>query len=338
MEIPISHVKKILSETEVSSIQFDLSNLQVSNTFNIDVDSIDFQKDIDEAYLHVLEEKKVDKLALCVEKETLDYLRGFYPEQYAGFDFDENLEAVKQRLKFIANLNTHSKKRRTLILKQEILKIVGSTKHILFSVGTELTDEVIKRISAVHGSDFTVQYSYNDEGVLVFIDDPVKNVLLRIDIFALLSKTKLNIMYGQDLDEAKNMIISRSPRMIILTHLDKAWESKSLFMEAYEYDPFIKVINYSKSPAANRQGEIDKIKKLYYDDYTELLERYLKDKKIKKPNMEGKLRNPIMDRIDLISKNFSQKNYTEMKYYLFQIGKKYNVTTMENILSKVVKY
>ena len=127
------------------------------------------------------------------------------------------------------------------------------------------------------------------------------------------------------------------PKLCVFTNVDKSFESKELFLSLLEEDPFLKYINYNESPSKMRHQETKRIKALYDDKYETTINDYKAAKSEKKPNLDSKVRNLIMDKLEKLRENYSAKNFFEMKYYLFRTSDKYNVTLLMNILDKIKK-
>ena len=179
-------------------------------------------------------------------------------------------------------------------------------------MGEILNDRKAASIISHLGSDYKVQYSYRENGALIFVNDSVSNIKLKIDLMALYSSFHFPILTGESVEECVDIFDKECPMLVVLTNLEKSWESKELFLNLYKKDPFLKYINYNESPSQNRAVETKKIRNLYDDTYENILVNYLEQKSKNKPNLENKLRNPIMDKIEfirikkyLISINFS---------------------------------
>jgi len=335
MQVTLNHLKKLFSTNAVREVQFDLADLKSANIYNVSSGAINFRKHVDMEYLNELEKKRVEKVSVCIDKNILNQLRTLFPDDYSGYQFEEEPIMIKKRLELIKRMNQYSSIQRQLVLKQEIIKTSGIKQSIMLYEGTVLTAENIDVIIAAYDSRYKAQYSYNEDGILIFVDDPVKNIMLKIDMLALLSQLPHRIMFSETLDDAICMFQNTRPRIVLMTNLEKAWETKGIFLECIKADPFFHYINYDGSPAKNRGEEISRINALYLDNYESKLENFLANKNLSKPPLEGKIRNPLMDKIEYLRNNYSKKGYYELRYYIYRVGQKYNVTTIENIIDKI---
>lgn len=337
MEVPITHIEKLFETGEFTRLQFDLSDMKFANSFKVSAGSIQFQSFIDSDYLRQIKERKIDKVAVCLPKPALNFMRNIFQKSYPNFQFEDKLDIIKRRLELINKLNSFSGFQRKLLIKQEIVYIDAQTgkEKIALPLGSELNDKAIAKMETLISKEETIQYSYNEEGILVFISDPIKNMMLKIDILALLSQTNYPIIFCDTIDEALNKYRQNHPKLVIGTQLEKSWETKSLFLECYNNDVFNKFLNFDESPTRNRGVALAQVNFLYNDDYEAALQEHLIEKNKIKNNLDGKMRNPLMDKIEFIRQNYNKKNFIELKYYLHKIGKTYNVKTMVAILDKI---
>ena len=65
------------------------------------------------------------------------------------------------------------------------------------------------------------------------------------------------------------------------------------------------------------------------------INRFLEKQSVAKPNLENKMRNPIMDKIEYLRNNYNHQGHVEMAYYLHRLSNKFNVKTIEGILAKI---
>lgn len=336
MEIPLRHLEALFKKTPFKKLYFDLSDLTQVNTFQIEGKEIGFQSHIDIDYLEKIRTKQVEKVSVCVGKDCLNALRELFPTSYLPFQFEENIPTLRNRMEFVERMNKLSKKRRELVLMEEIVaKDAGDKERVIFKMNTVITENVFKKISLVLGEWEKIQCSYNEEGILVYVANPVENVKLRIDILALLSRSRFPIYNAESVADAIDIFYTKRPKLVILSHLEKAWESKEIYLTCLKADPFFHYVVYNESPSSAREEEYAKIQKIYNDDYQDSLDLFNGDKTKSKPLLEGAMKKPILDKIEIIRNNFSRKNFIEMQYYLHRLGARFNVTTLENILNKI---
>lgn len=335
MEVSFDLLDRYFEKFPESRIYFDMSDQRLVNTFQVQKGHIDFQPYIDSEYIKKLKKRSVNRVSLCLTNKLFDEFYTLSEHNLPTYDFYENLASILERLSLIKEVNKYSKKHRKLILAQEIHSTDVQRPKLILPFGTEIEDPVIRQLNAkAHASD-KFRFSYNERGVLLFVDDSKKNVTLRIDILALLSRLDVDIFFAASAEEARSIFDSKRPRLSIITHLEKSTESKDVFLHIYRNDPLANIVNYDESPAANRNEEITRVRMLYNTNYDENLESFKVEKNRDKPNLDGKNRNAIMDKIEHIRQNYNHRHFVEMNYYLYKVGKRFNVKTAETILNKI---
>jgi hypothetical protein len=336
MEVPLRHIEALFKKTPIKSLTFDMSDSKASNAYTLVGGSIEIQTTIDQPYLEVLKSKKVEKVQVCVSRETLAELRRLFPSSYVPAQFEETLQDLKTRSDFIYKLNKCSERQRHVELMQEIThKDIAGRERVVFKLGTIVDDNFFKKATGRVDPYEKIQAGYNEEGILLYVPNPVENVKLRIDLLALLSKSNYPIYVADSTQQAIDIFFDKHPKLVIFTHLEKAWECKEIFLAAVKKDPFFHYFSYAESPSGNRDEEFARIEKLYHKDYQEKLDAFLLDKQTNKPTLDNEQKKPILDRIELLRRGFSKKGFVELQYYLHKVSAKFNVTTLENILNKV---
>ncbi len=247
----------------------------------------------------------------------------------------------KMRIKDLLNLsreyemiNYKSRKRRQITVLEDVCSagsrsIVGG-QQILIEYGMKLTLKTVNKVQKEVNPIDEVEYRDSEVGVLVFIPG-TKDFKLKVDLFAILASMDLEIYDAKDPKEALELYKSRSPKLVILGEIHNSLDSKIALLELEKYDPYIKKLNYIKSPATNRKFETERIKNYYYSGYTELLELMNKKKGI----LPGEVRKNIMDVIQRLEVNYSHKNYVETAFTIRQFSRAFNVSSLWNMLENV---
>ncbi len=336
MEVPLRHIENLFKKTDIKKLSFDMSDIKASNAYTLVAGAIEYQTIIDQSYLEVLKAKKVEKVQVCVSRETLAELRKLFPSSYIAPQFEETLQDIKTRIDFLNKANKLSDRQRHVELRQELVhKDALGKEKITFKLGTIIDDNFFKKAQGRVDPYEKIQCGYNEEGILLFVDNPVENVKLRIDMLALLSKSNYPIYSADTVQQGIDLFFDKHPKLVIFTHLDKSWECKEIFLAAVKKDPYFHYLSYNESPSGNRDEEYDRIERLYHSDYHEKFDQLSLEKSTNKPILDNEQKKPILDRIEMLRKSFSKKGFVELHYYLYKISSKYNVMTLENILNKV---
>lgn len=336
MEVPLRHLEKLFKETVLTRLTFDLTDLSQANTYTLEASGIEFKGFIDLSYLGRLKAKGVQKVSVCVPREALQKLRTLFPGVYPTAQFEESQNAIRSRLELIDKLNKISKRRRELLLIEELIARDSADRERVFIKSQTLINDVFfKKLATRPDAPERLQVSYNEEGILIYVANPVENVKLRIDLISLASMTNFPIHFAESAAQAIEMFHGERPRLVILTELDKQYESKEVFMAMQKHDPFFHYLVYNESPSGKREEELNRILSLYNDDYQSKYDSYTMDKAKNKPILDNEKKAPIMARIEALRQNYSRKAHVELAYYLHRAAAHYNVTTLENILSKI---
>ncbi|MBN8215456.1 MAG: hypothetical protein J0L75_02390 [Spirochaetes bacterium] len=336
MEIPLRHLERLFAKTQIQKVFFDLTDLSQANAYSMQASGIDFQPHLDKAYLDKLKAKGVQKVSICANRDVMAHLRQLFPSEYVQPQFEDNLPNLQKRLELIEKMNKVSKKRRELLLKEEIIaRDTQERERVFLKSDTPINDLFFKKIATRPDAAERIQVSYNEEGILVFVSNPVENVKLRIDIAALVSMSNFPVTIQETSSQAIDAFLTKRPRLVVLTQLEKAWESKEVFLGCYKHDPFFHYLVYNESPSGKREEELNRILSLYNDDYQTKYDAFTMDKARNKPILDNEQKAPILARIEQLRQNFNRKNFIEMQFYLYRLGTRFNVTTLENILSKI---
>ncbi|HMA99729.1 MAG TPA: hypothetical protein VKS21_01970 [Spirochaetota bacterium] len=340
MNVSIDHIEKLLRNEGISSIKIDMSDKTAASTFKMDDGEFKYQDYIDLDFLEYLKNQHIKKISICVDKDILKKLRKLFPEDYLAAQFEDTPDVILEKVNIIKEINKYSRKKREYILMQEVIepgKTAKDGNKVLFKQGAVITENMLNIIKKRISSSVKLQYSLNENGILVYVNNPGKNISMKIDILAVFAKAQIPVYVAETQDQAYNLFLQKKPKLLLLTFLDKAWESQDVFLRCIKYDPFLKFINYSSSPSANREKEHSKIMLTYNSGYKAALNQYKESRSDRKGNLEAKIRNPIMDKLEYIRHHYDRSHIISMHYYLFKLGLKYNVRTLEIMLEQIKK-
>ena len=293
--------------------------------------------DITTALLHILRENVIKGVSIHSTGMFLRYLRKEYPEQFLQPTGQSTVKDLIKHAEEYDQMNNRSNKKRTVRVMEDIYNMPhGFTgrRKLIVEYDTVITPKVIDALRAsVHITE-EVQYKDSESGVLVFVPD-VKKFKLKVDLFAIVADIDhdIEIYDAATIKEALEIYRLNSPKMVIMGDLSGNKISKELSLRLESWDPYIKKINYDESPAANRDDEKRRIKKMIDGPYLPIIQAIEKNK----DPLPDKLKEIVNESLSSISKNWTHDAYVELAFAIRQFGRMFNISVYWNRLLSLRK-
>ncbi|MDD5066246.1 MAG: hypothetical protein PHF84_04305, partial [bacterium] len=233
-----------------------------------------------------------------------------------------------------AIMSMKSKKKRQITILEDVFAgeydVVKGEKPLMIEYGTVLNSKILSRVKKDINPVQKAFYKDSEEGVLIFIPD-VKDFKLKVDLIAMIVNLDLELFDSRTIYEAIEIYKTKHPKLVVLGNLGGDINSKMVLLELEEYDPYIKKLNYDKSPASNRQFETERIRSYYSSSYTKMLETEKNEKEI----LPEEIKNNLIESIQKLDANYVYDNYVEVAYTIKQFGRMFNITSLWNMLLNV---
>ena len=231
-------------------------------------------------------------------------------------------------------MNSKSHKQRKITILEDVIstdtQAIRTGKNLSIEYGVKLTLKTINKVYKNVNPADEVDYKDSEEGVLLFVPD-AKNFKIKVDLLALLASLELEIYDANNGKDAIELYETKTPKLVILGGIKDNIDSKMASLELEKYDPFVKKLDYDKSPALNREAETKKIKSHYFSGYTKLLELQSQKKAI----LPERIKQNIISALNRLGNDYSLSNYVETAYTIKQFGRMFNITALWNILENI---
>ncbi|MBN1897542.1 MAG: hypothetical protein JW827_02100 [Spirochaetes bacterium] len=333
MIVPVSILLQI-DDIDSYYITFNRKDPHIAAIYNIAEGRIEKSIMVTQDYLNQLHGRGVTRVSINSNRKIQDAIKAKAPhlfEQPTGMRGVGELFMWSNEYEI---MNMKSNKKRYVKILDDIfsneINIVSGEKEMMIEYGTLLSSKILSRVKKTVDPTQQVFYKDSEEGVLVFVPD-VKNFKMKVDLFAILSTFDFAIYDANNSREAVNIYKQKFPKLVILGNLGGSIESKMVFLEIEEYDPFVKKLNYDESPATNRKFETERIRTSYYSGYT----KFLDIEKKSKESLPEEIKNTVFESIQKLQKSWSLEQYTETAYAVKQFGRVFNVSSLWHILQNV---
>ncbi len=335
MEINISILKDFpdIDEMEIHYDRKDAKIVQLISAFR---DKFDFHGIFNQEHIQFLTSQNITMFPILSNKMILDRLREKFPAHFPKPNASMTIKEIIQATEEYVNMNTKTTKKRRLIILEDViyydLRLGRGIKIIPYnSMTSEKSIEILKKYA---DHDKPIEVLDSENGVLVFIPD-VKDFKLKIDLFAILATFDFPIYDAATLKEAMALYKEKTPKLVIIANLDTNIDAKEFLIELEEYDPYVKKMNYTETPATNRNKEISRIKHHYLAGYKEIIEM-LKDNELKE-SLPEEIKKTILNSIKELESNFSPLQFYEKAFALKQFGRYFNIKMYWNMMLNLKK-
>jgi hypothetical protein len=330
MELSMALLKGIpdISSFEIHYDRKDSKLVQLISNYK---DKFDFNGTLDSAHIQFLDNIGTTLFPVISNKKLLDYLRKKYPNHFPTPNQTLPLAEIIQRSEEYMIMSGRSAKKRKIIVLQDVyyfdLRTGKDLKIIPYN--TSLGEKSLETLKRFADHDKPIEILDSEQGALVFIPD-LKDFKLKIDLFAILATFDFPIYDAASLKDAMNIYKEKTPRLVIIANLDTNIDSKEFLIELEEFDPFVKKMNYTESPATNKKKEIERIRHHYEAGYKEII-AMLKDND-QKENLPEEIKLTILNSIKELEENFSPMQFYEKAFALKQFGRYFNIKMYWNMM------
>ncbi len=335
MKIPIKNLLEI-NDIERYEVTFNRADPIYTAIFVIAGKSSSSNTDfsVTKERLDKLKARDNTSISIRTNKEFRKVLKDINPSLFQQVSGKMRLNDLLDLGREYEMMNYKSQKRRHITVLEDVCtagsRSILTRQQIMLEYGTKLTLKAVSKVQNEVDPVKETEYSDSEEGVLVFIPD-TKDFKLKVDLFAILASMDMEIYDAKDLKEVLELYKTKSPKLVILGEIHNSLDSKVALLELEKYDPYIKKLNYIKSPAENRKFETERIKNYYYSGYTELLDLMNKKRGI----LPGEVRMNIMDAIGRLEVSYLHKNYVETAFTIRQFSRAFNVSSLWNMLENI---
>lgn len=333
MIIPVSVLSKI-ENIDSLNIKFNRKDPSIAAIYSISSGRIEKSYIVTKEYITQLQQRGVVKVSINTDREFLKLIKNISPEVLVEPTGEKPLGELFMWANEYEIMNMKSQKKRSIKILEDVystdINIVSGEREMLIEYGAILNSKLMGRVKKYINPLQKVYYKDSEEGVLVFVPD-VKNFKLKVDLFAILATFDFPIYDAKTTLEAVELYKSKSPKLVILGNLSGSIESKKVFLEIEEYDPYVKKLNYDESPASNRRFETERIKNNYYSGYT----KFLEVEKRSKESLPEEIKNTIFESLQKLQQKWSLEEYIETAYVIKQFGRVFNVTAIWHMLQNI---
>lgn len=333
MIIPISDLLKI-EDIDNYNFTFNRNDPAVSAIFSISSGNIYKTYSVTKEYLYTLLKRGVVKVSINTTRDSMDLLKNISPSSFIKATGEKPVNELFILSNEYGIMNLRSKKKRRVTILEDVysseIDVSRGEKNLLIEYGTVLDSKVLSRVKKDINPVQKVFYKDSEEGVLIFIPD-AKEFKLKVDLIAIIVNLDLELLDSKTLYEAIEIYKTKSPKLVILGNLGADINSKMVLLELEEWDPYIKKLNYDKSPASNRQFETERIRSYYFSGYAKMLETEKNEKEI----LPDEIKNNLIESIQKLDASYVYDNYIEIAYTLKQFGRMFNITSLWNMLQNV---
>jgi len=336
MELAVAVLSKI-PDLDNLKLRYDTRDSRIVSMMSSQKDKFSFTGDLTMEFLQFVGSHSHSVVQVVSSPELLAYLRRQMPDQHKTPNKKMPFSQVLELSEEYGRMNDRSRKKRRLTVLQDIYIHEGGRDQKIVSYDTFIADRNVKNLQR-HGAAYpgAIDVLDSENGVLVFVPD-VKDFKLKVDLFALLAGFDFPIFDSSSVDEALQIYREKSPKMVILTNLEGALESKELLLELEEFDPFVKKLNYTESPSTNREKETKRIEHHYFSGYKEMLETDKEE--TAKDVLPEQIKNTILASVKELEKNFTKQAFYKKLYALKQFGRYFNIgiywKMMQGLRSKI---
>lgn len=335
MELSMTILKE-MKDISSYEILYDRKDAKIVQMISNYKEKFDFHGTLDDSHIQFLGSIGTTLFPVITNKKLLDYLRTKYPNHYPTPNLTLKLADIIQRSEEYLIMAGRSTKKRKMVVLQDVyyfdprtgkdLKIIPYNSFI-----GEKSLEALKRFA---DHDKPIEVMDSEQGALVFIPD-VKDFKLKIDLFAILATFDFPIYDAASLKDAMTLYTEKTPRLVIIANLDTNIDSKEFLIELEEFDPFVKKMNYTESPASNKKKEIDRVRHHYDAGYREII-AMMKDNE-QKENLPEEIKISILNSIKELEQNFSPMQFYEKAFALKQFGRYFNIKMYWNMMINLKK-
>ncbi len=263
--------------------------------------------------------------------DFIKFLNEKWPEDFPPPTGKKRLDELLITVDEYNQMNAKSEKKRHIRIAQDLIdrKCIEGQKAAVH-YGTVISDRVEKVIRKQCDLVEKVDYIDSEKGILVFVPNP-QHISLKVDLFALLAAMHMDITDASSVEEAVDIYMKKSPKMVILGDLNAELATKRVFLRLDEWDPYVKKLNYEESPASNRASESIRIEKTYYGPYAPMIEMIHRQKDPIPPEIKEKFR--LMT--DRLHQQYNDDQFYETMYALKQIGRMFNIIAQKKQLEMI---
>jgi len=316
------------------NISFNRKDPAIAAIYRVSGGRIEKSYIVTKDYLTHLHQSGVIKVSINTNRKIIELLKEIAPDLFLQPTGEKPLGELFMWATEYEIMNMKSQKRRNIKILEDIysteINIISHRREMLIEYGSVLNSKLMGRVKKYVNPTQKVYYKDSEEGVLVFVPE-VKNFRLKVDLFAILATFDFPIYDAKNTFEAIHLYKSKSPKLVILGNLSGSIDSKKVFLEIEEYDPYVKKLNYDQSPASNRKFETERIKNYYYSGYT----KFLEVEKRSKESLPEEIKNTIFDSIQKLQQKWSMNEYIETAYAVKQFGRVFNVTAIWHMLQNI---
>ncbi len=329
-------VDKLLSIDNIDSFNliYNRKNPTTAAIYNISNKGIERTLIVSKEHLNTLRRKGVIKVSVCTNRTFLEFLHKKFPGELPKPDGEYSLSELFRRAEEYEIMNTKSQKKRYITVLEDIYSAEPNfrgEKELLIEYGTRLTTKVMATTKKYIDPTEKVYFMDSEKGALVFIPEP-RNFPLKVDLLAILSTFDFPIYPdAKTVEEAMDIYKNKSPKIVILGNLNESLPAKKLILKLDEFDPYVKKLDYEKSPASQKDAEIKRIRTYYYSPYA----RILASEEEEKLPLPDELKEKLLLSLQKLQQNWSEENYIDTAFVIKQFGRMFNVKHLMHMLRNI---
>lgn len=332
MKIPIKHLEEI-ADLDHRKLILNRKDPAIAAIYSIKGSEIIKTYTLSKEYLEILKDKNIKFVSVITNKKFSDYLREKHPDDYEKPTGSKPLSELITIAHQYSKMNRTSQKKRYIKIMQDLYTegYSESSSSLIIESDTVIGDKGIEQLK-IHAANYDkVDYIDSENGILVFNPD-VQKIKIKVDLFAIISILgNYEIYDAQSIEEVLQIYKEKSPKLIILVDLEGNIQTKEALLEIEEFDPYVKKLDFSESPATNRQTESARILRSLTSDYKEVINSFSEEKE----QLPPRIKNQLLNSVKALQVNWNKDDYIEKSFIIRKFGKSFNVKTILAILKNI---